>query len=92
MQDATRSAAPSPVKLALLKIRSLREELAQARAPGSEPIAVIGLGCRFPGGADSPERLWRLLESGTDAITEAPPERWLEALYDPEPGKPGRTY
>ncbi|MER0448731.1 type I polyketide synthase [Streptomyces sp. Edi4] len=47
---------------------------------GSEPIAVIGMGCRFAGGVDSPESFWRLLSAGTDAITEVPPERW--AAYE----------
>ncbi|WP_437759716.1 non-ribosomal peptide synthase/polyketide synthase [Sorangium sp. So ce1389] len=42
----------------------------------SEPIAIVGAGCRFPGGADSPEEFWRLLTSGVDAIGEVPPERW----------------
>src|SRR4051812_17662993 len=47
---------------------------------GSEPIAVIGMGCRFAGGVDSPESFWKLLTAGTDAITEVPPERW--AAYE----------
>ena len=56
-----------------------------------EPIAVIGLGCRFPGGADDPESFWRLLSDGVDAITEAPPDRWdLARYYDPDPDAPGK--
>ncbi|MFI6474758.1 type I polyketide synthase [Streptomyces sp. NPDC050516] len=47
---------------------------------GSEPIAVIGMGCRFAGGVDSPESFWKLLTAGTDAISEVPPERW--AAYE----------
>lgn len=55
-----------------------------------EPIAIVGLGCRFPGGS-SPEEFWQLLQSGRDAIAEVPPNRWaLEEFYDPEPGTPGK--
>lgn len=58
-----------------------------------EPIAVVGIGCRFPGRANDPEAFWALLESGTDAITEVPPERWsLQAFYDADPSKPGKSY
>jgi acyl transferase domain-containing protein/acyl carrier protein len=58
----------------------------------SEPIAIIGLACRFPG-ADKPEQFWQLLVSGKDAITEIPPDRWdVDAYYDPDPQTPGKTY
>src|SRR5262245_32411078 len=49
-----------------------------------EPLAIIGIGCRFPGGASTPERFWRLLENGVDAITEIPERRWsIEQFYHP---------
>jgi len=55
-----------------------------------EPIAIIGMGCRFPGGANSPEAFWNLLANGVDAITEVPADRWnVDSFYDPE-GKPGK--
>ncbi|MDJ0569456.1 MAG: type I polyketide synthase [Pleurocapsa sp. MO_192.B19] len=55
-----------------------------------EPIAIIGIGCRFPH-TQNPEEFWHLLRNGVDAITEVPPQRWnVEAFYDPQPGKPGK--
>jgi len=56
-----------------------------------EPIAIIGKGCRFPGGANSPEAFWKLLRDGVDTITEVPEDRWnLDNFYDPEGTKPGK--
>nr|RNJ65933.1 MAG: polyketide synthase [Leptolyngbya sp. IPPAS B-1204] len=55
-----------------------------------EPIAVIGIGCRFPGAHD-PQSFWQLLCQGGDAITEVPPDRWdIDQFYDPTPGRPGK--
>ncbi len=55
-----------------------------------EPIAIIGIGCRFPG-AKNPESFWQLLRNGVDAITEVPKERWdIDTFYDSEPGTPGK--
>lgn len=59
----------------------------------TEPIAIIGMGCRFPGRADSPERFWQLLRDGVDAIQEIPPDRWLiNSFYNSDPARPGKTY
>ncbi|MER5339184.1 SDR family NAD(P)-dependent oxidoreductase [Streptomyces mirabilis] len=66
---------------------------ADAPVRGDEDIAVISMGCRYPGGADDPEALWRLLASGEDAITEVPAGRWdTRGLYDPDPEAPGKAY
>jgi amino acid adenylation domain-containing protein len=56
-----------------------------------EPIAIIGIGCRLPGGVRSSDDLWNLLAGGIDAVTEVPKDRWhLSARYHPDPSKPGR--
>ncbi|MDG4859411.1 SDR family NAD(P)-dependent oxidoreductase [Streptomyces sp. T-3] len=67
---------------------------ATAGAHSDEPIAIVGMACRYPGGVSSPDDLWRLVEQETDAISDFPADRgWdIETLYDPEPGKSGRTY
>ncbi|MFI6229761.1 SDR family NAD(P)-dependent oxidoreductase [Micromonospora echinospora] len=59
-----------------------------------EPVAIVAMACRFPGGIGSPEELWRLLDAGGDVIGDLPTDRgWpLADLYDPAPGTPGRTY
>ncbi|WP_411757377.1 type I polyketide synthase [Streptomyces venezuelae] len=94
---------PTPTVLAWF----LRTELAGQRtaaavplptAAGSgadaEPIAVVAMSCRFPGGVRSPEELWQLLASGGDALSEFPADRgWdVEALYDPDPDAQGTSY
>ncbi|HVZ37436.1 MAG TPA: beta-ketoacyl synthase N-terminal-like domain-containing protein, partial [Polyangiaceae bacterium] len=57
----------------------------------AEPIAIVGMGCRLPGGVTDPESLWELLEKGVDAITEVPQERWdVDEWYDPDPDAPGK--
>ena len=78
---------------ATLQIRSLRSELETTRQQQSEPIAIIGMACRFPGGADSPEAYWELLRNGVDAITDIPSQRWnVAAHYAPDADAPGKMY
>ncbi|HEY0936016.1 MAG TPA: beta-ketoacyl synthase N-terminal-like domain-containing protein, partial [Trebonia sp.] len=93
---------PSPGVLARqLAVQLLGQPNAAAGAPAAalaahpgEPIAIVGLGCRFPGGADGPEQLWDLHISGTDAISDFPADRgWdVAGLLDPDPDHPGTSY
>jgi acyl transferase domain-containing protein len=56
-----------------------------------EPLAIVGIGCRLPGGVRTPDDLWNLLVGGLDAITEVPQDRWhASALYHPDPSRSGR--
>ena len=58
---------------------------------GTEPIAIVGMACRFPGGVNDPSSFWELLRNGVDAITEVPAERWnASRFHHPNPGAPGR--
>ncbi|MEE4490843.1 type I polyketide synthase [Streptomyces sp. BE230] len=59
----------------------------------ADAVAIVGAGCRFPGGVTGPDTFWALLKDGADVITEVPPSRWdLAGIYDPDPDAPGRTY
>ncbi|MFF9025946.1 SDR family NAD(P)-dependent oxidoreductase [Streptomyces eurythermus] len=73
---------------------STRERLKQLEDGAREPIAIVSMSCRLPGGVTTPEDLWRLLETGTDAVSGLPEDRgWdLAALYDPDPASTGTSY
>jgi acyl transferase domain-containing protein/NADPH:quinone reductase-like Zn-dependent oxidoreductase/acyl carrier protein len=59
----------------------------------NDPIAIVGIGCRFPGDANDPNQLWSVLARGQDAIVEVPADRWSARTYfHPDPDRPGRTY
>jgi acyl transferase domain-containing protein/SAM-dependent methyltransferase len=81
----------TPLKRAIVEIRELKGRVAEAERVAHEPIAIVGMGLRFPGGATDPESFWRLLWDGKDAITEVPPDRWpIDDFYDPDPDSPGK--
>src|SRR5687767_7639119 len=75
------------------RLRDARARIEALERASGEGIAVIGAGCRFPGGISSPETFWEQLCGGVDLVSEAPPERWgLGELYDPDPDAVGRIY
>ncbi|MDE5123997.1 MAG: polyketide synthase, partial [Trichodesmium sp. St19_bin1] len=76
---------------ALLALKEAKSRIEALESTKTEPIAVVGMACRFPGGANSPQKLWQLLSDGVDAITEIPPQRWnVDKYYDPNPETPGK--
>ncbi|MEU2051190.1 beta-ketoacyl synthase N-terminal-like domain-containing protein, partial [Streptomyces albidoflavus] len=75
-------------------LQQTRQRLREAESGRQEPVAIVAMSCRFPGGAGTPEQLWELLAEGRDAVGELPADRgWdVEALYDPDPGREGTSY
>ncbi|KWB39655.1 non-ribosomal peptide synthetase [Burkholderia ubonensis] len=83
--------ATQALKAALDELRLRRAEIAALRSDRNEPIAVIGMACRFPGSSDTPAAFWQLLDHARDAVTEVPRERWdIDRYYDPDPAAPGK--
>lgn len=77
---------------ALLEIRKLKHQINEMEQREHEPIAIVGLSCRFPGG-NTPEEFWQALCEGRDCITEMHQQRWnMDALYDSDPDVPGKIY
>lgn len=80
----------SPQRLALLA-DELNERVQALEKSRTVPLAVVGIGCRFPGGVDGPDSFWKLLSEGVDAIQQVPPSRWdIEELYDGNPETYGK--
>lgn len=80
--------SPKQVMLLAAQLKQEQEQSARAR---NEPIAIVGMACRFPGGVTTPDEYWQLLSEGRDAVVEVPRDRWdLDAYYDPSPEAPGK--
>nr|WP_322664020.1 beta-ketoacyl synthase N-terminal-like domain-containing protein [Dendronalium sp. ChiSLP03b]MDZ8207924.1 beta-ketoacyl synthase N-terminal-like domain-containing protein [Dendronalium sp. ChiSLP03b] len=82
----------SPLQRAAFALKELRSKLDAIEQSQSEPIAIVGMSCRFPGAKDL-ESFWQVLRDGVDATTEVPSSRWdTDAFYDPNPETPGKMY
>jgi acyl transferase domain-containing protein/NADPH:quinone reductase-like Zn-dependent oxidoreductase/NADP-dependent 3-hydroxy acid dehydrogenase YdfG/acyl carrier protein len=82
---------PTLLKQAFLAIQEMQAKLDAAERRITEPIAVVGMGCRLPGGVVDGESFWTLLREGRDAVTRVPADRWdADAYYDPDPDEPGK--
>ncbi|MBO3459429.1 acyltransferase domain-containing protein [Aetokthonos hydrillicola Thurmond2011] len=77
----------------LLQIENMQSKLDALEYAQTEPIAIVGMGCRFPGGVDHPAALWGILRDGVDTVTEVPKNRWdADSYYDPNPDTIGKMY
>src|SRR5688500_14207010 len=92
MSNAAKKGDNSTLMRAYVAIQELEAKVEALERTRREPIAIVGLGCRFPG-ADGPEAFWELLRLGRDATRGVPPDRWDNAeYYDPAHQVPGKSY
>jgi len=83
--------ALTPLQRAFLALQQAQARVAALEGAAREPIAIIGLGCRVPGGGHDADSFWRLMRDGVDATGPLPADRWdVDGLYDPDPEAPGR--
>ena len=90
-QVPERFANLTPLKRAVLALQEVQARLDAAERARNEPIAIIGIGCRIPGGVTNPDQFWQMLRDGISAVREVPADRWdVDALYDPNPDAAGK--
>src|SRR5262245_43504262 len=92
--NASHAEIVDALRSSLKETERLRAEQRDAEERAREPIAIVGMSCRLPGGVRTPEDFWALLSDGRDAISPFPTDRgWdVTGLYDPDPDRPGHTY
>jgi acyl transferase domain-containing protein len=91
MPDGQAAEALTPLQNAVYLLKQAQAKLAAQQHAQSEPIAIVGMACRLPGGGDTPEAFWQFLCDGGNAIDEVPADRWnIDDYYDPDPTAPGK--
>ncbi len=92
-------AGKDPAVMLRAALKALRQqqariaELEAAQGAAGEPIAIVGIGCRFPGGAHGPAAFWEKLRAGFDAVGDVPPERWaVDDYFNADPENAGTMY
>ncbi|THA34085.1 SDR family NAD(P)-dependent oxidoreductase [Streptomyces sp. A1277] len=92
--DATEQRLREYLNRLTAELRTSRKRVRELEDKQTEPIAIVAMSCRFPGGADTPEKYWELVESAADVVGAMPDDRgWdLDALYHPDPEHPGTSY
>ncbi|MEY7973925.1 beta-ketoacyl synthase N-terminal-like domain-containing protein, partial [Saccharomonospora xinjiangensis] len=94
MSQTSQTEIVEALRDSLKEVKRLRKQNRKLSDEAREPIAIVGIGCRLPGGVGSPGELWDLLESGTDALSGFPVDRgWdLSGLFDDDPDRAGTSY
>src|SRR5580704_15615890 len=81
----------SPIKRALYEIRTLKGRVRELEQAQAEPVAIVGLGLRFPGNASNAASMWQILADGVDTGCEIPPSRWsIDQYFNADPDAPGK--
>jgi acyl transferase domain-containing protein/acyl carrier protein len=81
------------LKKLYIALKTAQDKLAHLEEAQREPIAIVGMSCRFPGGGNTPDQFWEILKNGIDATSDVPADRWDKAAYyDPDPQAPGKMY